>query len=156
MTALEWNSKIKNDGGDFKTLPEGIYPFTVKTLERAYNNGTKNIPPCPMAKLVLRVGVGTESSDVTNSLYLDDSQEWKLCQFFLAIGDRKHGEELQMDWDKVAGKSGWVELEHYTYEKDGEEKTINSVVRYIDPAEAPADGKPIVKSGVESTASDEW
>ena len=154
MTALEWDSEIKNDGGDFKLLPEGVYPFTVRSLERAYNNGTKKIPPCPMANVTLRVGVGADSSDVTNKLYLDDSQEWKLCQFFLALGMRKHGEALKMNWDAVVDKSGWVEIEHYTYTDNGEEKTINSVVRYLNPADAPADGKPVTKGA--DSAEDAW
>jgi len=158
MTALGWDSTIKNDGGDFRLLPEGAYPFTVKSMEKAYNNGTGKIPACPMAKVMLRVGTGSEVSDVTNNFYLDDSQEWKLCQFFLALGMRKHGEELNLrEFDNIVGKSGWVELEHYSYTQDGEEKTINSVARYLDPADAPADGKPIVKDGGEDTAAaDEW
>ena len=155
MAALGWDSTIQNDGGDFRLLPEGVYPFTVKSLEKAFNNGTRNISACPMAKLMLRVGGGAESSDVTNNLYLDDSQEWKLCQFFLAIGDRKHGEALKMNWDAVVGKGGWLEIEHYTYTDNGEEKTINSVARYLDPADAPADGKPVVK-GADSAGDDEW
>ena len=133
MTAFDWDSTIENDGGDFRLLPEGIYPFTVKSLEKAYYNGGTNIPPCPQAKLMLRVGTGADSADVTDGLMLDDSLEWKLCQFFTAIGDRKHGEKLKMNWDAVRGKGGWLELGHRTYEKDGEEKTANNVVRYIDP-----------------------
>lgn len=156
MTALGWDSEIKNDGGDFKLLPEGVYPFTVRSVEKAYNNGAKNIPACPMAKVTLRVGTGADSSDVTNNLYLDDSLEWKLCQFFLALGMRKHGEALNLrEFDNAQGKTGWVELEHYTYTDKGEDKTINSVKRYLDPADAPSDGKPIV-SGGENAASDEW
>lgn len=155
MTALGWDSEIKNDGGDYKLLPEGVYPFTVRSYEKAYNNGTSKIPACPMAKVTLRVGGGTEASDVTNSLFLDDSQEWKLCQFFLALGMRKHGEAMRIDFDGAIGKSGWVEIEHYTYTDKGEEKTINSVARYLDPADAPADGKPVTTSG-EKSASDEW
>lgn len=156
MTAFGWDSTIKNDGGDFRLLPEGVWPFTVKSLEKGYSNGTKNIPPCPTAKVMLRVGAGADLSDVANTLFLDDSQEWKLCQFFLALGMRKHGEELNLsEFDHIVGKTGWVEIEHYSYTKDGEEKVQNSVARYLDPADAPADGKPIV-SGGESAAADEW
>ena len=145
MTAFGWDSTIKNDGGDFRLLPEGVWPFTVKSLEKGYSNGTKNIPPCPMAKLTLRVGSGAAVSDVTNTLYLDDSQEWKLCQFFLALGMRKHGEELNLSaFDRIKDKTGWLEIDHYSYTQDGEEKTINSVARYLDPADAPADGKPVL------------
>lgn len=135
MTAYNWNSEIENDGGDFKLLEPGIYPFTVKALEKAYFNGSKSIPPCPKANVTLRVGVGSEASDVTDGLLLDDSLEWKLCQFFKAIGDRAHGQRISMNWDAVVGKSGRVEIGHREYEKDGQTKTANQVIRYIDPSD---------------------
>lgn len=153
MTAYDWDSTIQHDGGDYKTLPAGIYPFTIKAMERGYYNGGANIPPCPEAKLTLRVGVGPDSTDLTSRLKLDDSLEWVLCQFFLAIGDRKHGEALRMNWDGVVGKTGWVELEVVQGYKDPD-KLYNQVKRYIDPQDAPVDGKPIVKSG--DDAADEW
>lgn len=157
MTAFGWDSTIEHDGGDFKLLPKGIHPFTVKKIEKGFYNGGKTIPPCPKANLTLRVGVGTEVSDVTDGMLLDDSLEWKLCQFFLGIGARKHGEPLKMNWDEsfIVGKTGWVEIEHREYEKDGETKMANQVARYLDPADFPKDGKPITSGGEES-ATDEW
>lgn len=157
MTAFDWDSTIEKDGGDFKLLPEGVYPFTIKKIEKGYYNGGKSIPPCPKANLTLRVGTGTDVSDVTDGMLLDDSLEWKLCQFFLGIGARKHGEPLKMNWDEsyLVGKGGWVEIAHREYEKDGETKKANQVVKYLEPADFPADGKPIVTGGAE-TASDEW
>lgn len=134
---MDWNSTISNDGGDFTVLEPGVYPFRVKTFERAYYNGGANIPPCPMAKLVLRVGSGAAVSDVFENLYLDDVQEWKLCQFFTAIGDRKHGETLQPDWDNIVGKTGWCRIKNREYTKDGETRTTNQVEAYLDPADAP-------------------
>jgi len=135
MTAFGWDSEIKNDGGDFKLLDPGKYPFTVKTLEKSYHNGSSKVPPCPMAIVTLRVNGET---DVTERFMLDDSLEWKLCQFFTAIGDRKSGEALKMNWDAIYGKSGWVEIEHREYEKEGEKRKANQVARYIDPADVPA------------------
>jgi len=157
MTAYNWDSTtIENDGGDFRTLPEGIYPFTVKKLEKAFFNGSNSIPPCPRANLTLRVGVGAEVSDVTDGLLLDDTLEWKLCQFFLAIGDRKHGERLNVNWDAVEGKSGWVQIEHREYtDKEGNDKVANQVARYLDPADAPSDGKPVI-TGSASNDEDAW
>lgn len=139
MTAFDWDSKISQDGGDFQLLPVGIYPFTVKKLAKDYYNGGATIPACPKATLTLRVGSAQSGmSDVIDSLLLDDSLEWKLCQFFKAIGARKHGEEIQMNWDAVEGKGGWLEIEHREYQKDGETRTANQVKRYIDPADVPA------------------
>ena len=157
MTAYDWNDTIQNDGSDFRLLPLGIYPFTVKKMERGYYNGGANIPPCPRAELTLHVGIGADATDVPENLLLDDSLEWKLCQFFLAIGDRKHGEALQMDWDAVEGKSGWLEIEHRTWTgRDGEDRESNQVARFIDPQDAPADGKPILKDAADDGDGDEW
>lgn len=137
MTAFTWDSEIRNDGGDFKLLEPGTYPFRVKALDKEYFNGSANVPPCPKAKLTLHVGEGSNASDVIDGLLLDDSLEWKLCQFFTCIGDRKSGEALRMNWDAVVGKTGWVEIEHREYIKDGETKHANQVAKYIDPADAP-------------------
>lgn len=157
MTAYDWDSTIEKDGGDFKLLPEGVWPFTIKSVEKSYYNGGKSIPPCPKANLTLRVGHGADMSDVTDGMLLDDSLEWKLCQFFLGIGARKHGEPLRMNWDEsfLVGKTGWVEIEHREYEKDGETRQANQVAKYLDPADFPADGKPIL-SGADSAPDDEW
>ena len=88
---------------------------------------------------------------------LDDSLEWKLCQFFLAIGDRKHGEALKMNWDAVEGKGGWCEIGHRTWTgRDGEERESNQVERFIDPQDAPADGKPILKDAATDDDDGEW
>ena len=157
MAAYDWDSTIQNDGSDFRLLPEGIYPFTVKKMERGYYNGGNTIPPCPRADLTLHVGVGADTADVTEGILLDDSLEWKLCQFFLAIGDRKHGEALKMNWDAVEGKGGWCEIGHRTWTgRDGEERESNQVVRFIDPQDAPADGKPILKDAADSDEDGEW
>ena len=139
MSAFDWDSTIKNDGNDFKLLDEGIHPFRVKSLEKERYEGGKKFPPCPMATLILRVGDGDEQSDVKANLHLCSENEWKLCQFFTAIGDRKHGEELKMDWDHVVGKTGWLETEHYEMPANGEyeARTVNSVARYLDPEDAP-------------------
>lgn len=139
MGAFEWNSTIQNDGNDFKLLEEGVYPFRVKSLEKERYEGGKKFPPCPLASLVLRVGEGDEQSDVMASLHLCSENEWKLCQFFTAIGDRKRGEALEMNWDNVVGKTGWLETEHYEMPAKGEyeARTVNSVARYLDPEDAP-------------------
>ena len=152
MTAYNWDSTIENDGGDFKLLEPGIYPFVIKKIEKGYFNGSSNVPPCPKANLTLRVGEGMKISDVFDGILLDDSLEWKLCQFFTGIGSRKHGETLQMNWDEgyLVGKGGWVEIEHREYMKEGETRTTNQVSRYIDPAD-------MKKAKAETSASaGEW
>ena len=149
MAQLDWNSEISNDGGDFKVLEPGTYPFTIKAIEKTYFNGSAKIPACPKAVVTLRVGQGAEASDVTDGLLLDDSLEWKLCQFFTAIGSRTHGQKLRMNWDDsyLIGKTGYVEIETRTYTKnDGTEGRANQVKAYIDPADMPT-AKPAASAG---------
>ena len=67
---------------------------------------------------------------------------------------------MDIDWSKLTFSYRPVNCHvEYHYKNGqwdkGEEKTINSVKRYLDPADAPSDGKPIV-SGGENAASDEW
>ena len=135
MTAFNWDSTIENDGGDFVLLDPGVYPFTVKSLEKSFHNGGGKIPACPKALLTLRVGEGANVSDVTDSILLDDSLEWKICQFFKAIGARGHGEKYKMNWDSVVGCTGHLEISHREYEKDGETRKANQVKKYLDPAD---------------------
>ena len=135
MTAFNWDSKISNDGGDFVLLEPGIYPFSVKAFEKGYYNGGGKIPACPKAQLTLRVGTGANASDVPDGILLDSSLEWKICQFFNSIGMRRHGEEFTMNWDAIVGKTGYLEIEHREYEKDGEKRKTNQVKKYIDPAD---------------------
>lgn len=152
MASFNWDSTIENDGSDFKLLDPGVYPFTVKALEKSYYNGGSKIPPCPKALLTLRVNGET---DVTDGLLLDDSLEWKLCQFFTAIGARRHGEKLKMDWDGVVGRAGYVEIGHRKWTgNDGQERDANQVERYVDPADvfttptpAPTPAQPAATAG---------
>ena len=46
---------------------------------------------------------------------------------------RKHGEKLVMDWNKVVGSRGRAHFKPRTYTNGyGEEKTINDLDRFID------------------------
>ena len=87
--------------------------------------------------------------------------KWKLAQLSVCLGVRKHGEKKAFNPAETVGMTGWVEIEHreFTYtrgEKAGETGTANNVASYIDPEDAPADGKPVIKGGSQEAASDEW
>ena len=58
--------------------------------------------------------------------------EWKLASFFRAIGQKKSGERLVMDWTKVMGARGRAHFKPRTYTSNGSEHTTNSVDRYYD------------------------
>lgn len=137
--ALDWDSEIEKDGAEFTLLEPGIYSFTVTDFERAQYAGSDKVPPCPMAKLTIRCE-GTDGSvgSVRDSLFLNTKNEWRMCQFFTAIGQRQHGERLKPNWSKVLGSTGMVRIKYDDRAKndDGSPK-FNRVDAYIDPKDAP-------------------
>lgn len=138
MAHMDWNDSVSNDGGDFKLLEPGIYPFTIKHVEKSYvENASSRYSGAKKAIVTLRVNGET---DVTDGIILDTDLEWKICQFMVGAGIRKHGETKEMNWDNsfLVGKTGYVEIEHREYQKDGETRKANQVARYIDPADLDA------------------
>lgn len=133
---LGWDDIIENDSPAFVTLPAGIYPFTVTGFERSRYNPTPNakLPPCNMAVLTISI-MGPDGFEVPvkDKLYLHSSCEGFLCEFFTAIGQRKHGQRVQMDWGRVQGARGYAKVGVRRYTSDGEEKSINEIKRYLDP-----------------------
>ena len=86
-----WDDEIQRDD-TFQVLPEGDYRFTVTRFERARHSGSEKIPACPKAVLTVAVSNAGASGEVQTNLFLHSKFEWKLCQFFVSIGQRKHGE----------------------------------------------------------------
>ena len=134
---LGWEDEIENEGG-FVLLPEGDYDFRVTDFERGRYAGGKKLPPCNMATLYLAVTGPEGTATVRHNLFLHTKCEGLLCAFFTAIGQRRHGEKLQMNWGRVKGATGRCRLgvRSWTNEK-GEEYTSNEVKKFYDPQEKP-------------------
>lgn len=130
---LGWEEEIENDGNDFVLLDEGEYPFVVTKFERGRSKGSDKLPPCNMAILTIRVN---NEATITENLILHSKFEWKLCQFFTAIGLRKHGEKMRMNWGKVLGATGRCKIivEDFTG-KDGKVRQANHIDKFLDPME---------------------
>lgn len=138
---FDWNDVIENDGS-FTLLPEGVYPFTVVSFERGEHAGSDGIPPCKKAVLTIELDGGAlGTTEITENLFLHSRMEWKLCQFFTAIGLRKRGEQLRMNWQAVPGAKGWAEViineydEKKNGQKTGNKRKNNRIGKYLDPAE---------------------
>ena len=59
--------------------------------------------------------------------------EWKLAGFFRSIGQKKHGERLVMNWNKVVGAQGRARFKPRNYiNRDGEERQTNDLDRFYD------------------------
>lgn len=128
---LNWDDEISNETGDYEPLPEGDYKFTVTKIERARSQGKGKLPPCNMAKVTLTVHGAEYDRDVTVNLVLHSSLEWKLSQFFLAIGLKKHGEPLRMNWAGSVGKTGSCRVTVREYKRnDGGTGTTNDIAKF--------------------------
>jgi hypothetical protein len=137
---LGWDDTIEKDP-EFSLLPAGEYNFEVISFERGRHNGSEKLPPCNKAILKVRFEApdGSAASTFDCNLFLHSTQEGKLCSFFTAIGQRKHGEKLQMNWNKVVGATGRAKIKIRDWnDKDGNKQQSNDVQRWLEPDEAPA------------------
>ncbi len=130
-TALDWDSTIENDSS-FELLPEGDYEFTVTKFERSRHHGSAKLPECNKAVLTLELkGANGIKGVITHNLFLHSSTEGMLCAFFAAIGSRKHGEPLKMNWDDVQFANGRAKVGTRKWKgDDGEERSSNEVKKF--------------------------
>lgn len=130
---MGWNDTIESDDQEYVILPEGEYTFKVKSFERGRYNGGSKIPACNEAILNIEIEAKEGTVTIIDRLKLHKSMEWKLSQFFRSIGQKKHGEKLVMDWNKVPGAVGRVLIKPRKYKKDdGTEGTANNINKYLD------------------------
>ena len=127
---LGWDDEIVQDSASFITLPEGEYEFTVKEFERARYNGGEKLPPCPQAKIKLEVVTEKGTAIINHNLFLHSRTESMISAFFVAIGIKKHGEKLKMDWPKTIGARGRAKIGIREYNGN----TYNEVKRFLEPA----------------------
>ncbi len=132
--ALDWDGVLESDGSEYTVLPEGDYFFEVTNMERGSFPGSEKMCACAKATITLQIKddkLGTVN--VFDDLILHKRMEWKLSQFFRAIGMKQKGERLVMNWNKVVGAKGKVRLYVNKYvAKDGSERENNKVTKYYD------------------------
>ncbi len=123
-----WEDEISEEGGEYTLLPEGDYDFTVLKIERGRHDGSAKIPPCNKAIVTFEIQGEEGKVEVVENYLLCNKLEWKLSEFFLAVGLKKHGEPLKMNWTKAVGAKGKcrVFINKYT-KKDGSEGQSNKI-----------------------------
>jgi len=130
---MDWNDSIESDGTEYILLPEGDYNFEVINFERGRFPGSAKIPACNKASIVVQVNTKDGVATVKFDLLLYRTLEWRISGFFRSIGQKKHGEKLTMDWNKVVGSKGRAHFKQRTYvNNQGEEKSINDIAYFID------------------------
>lgn len=130
---LGWDDTIeKDDGGGFVLLPAGDYFFTVAKFERSRFSGSDKMPSCNQAKLELAIH-SPEHGDVTvfHNLFLHTKTEGLLSNFFSAIGQKRKGEPLRMNWQTVIGSKGKAKVEVRNYTSKGEARSANQVKSFF-------------------------
>lgn len=129
---LDWEDQIINDGKDFTILPDGDYSFEVKKFERGRHNGSDKLPPCN--KAILSIEITAENGDSTtieHNLYLHSKTEGMLSSFFAAIGQKKKGEPLKMNWPSVTGSTGRCKVYVDNWEgRNGETMHSNKIKKF--------------------------
>ncbi|MGE4272087.1 MAG: DUF669 domain-containing protein [Desulfitobacterium sp.] len=135
---LGWDDQIENDSPEFVTLPEGDYDFEVIDFERARHAGSDKLPACNKAIVHIKVQGPEGVAVIRHNLFLHTITEGMLCAFFTGIGQRKKGEKLTMNWNKVIGSGGRakVGIRKWT-SKDGNEMISNEIKRFYEPEDGP-------------------
>lgn len=114
-----WDDTIQEDSKEFITLAPGDYVFTVTNFERGRHTPNPQnpgkLPACNKAIITLQVETDEGLTTMTHNLFLHSSTEGMLSAFFGAIGQKKHGEPLQMNWNTVVGSTGVCRVGNRTY-----------------------------------------
>lgn len=139
---LQWDDTIQKEN-DFVTIPEGDYTFMVESFERGRYTQKEGgrLPSCNMAILKLKIDSENGPAYIYHQLYLHSKMESRLSEFFMAIGQKKKGEALKMNWNAVPGSAGRA---HITLDSDKEDpdKKFNHVKKFY-----PKEDKPVFKAG---------
>lgn len=133
-TPLDWDSEISADSS-FTLLSEGEYPFKIVDFQRGYYNGGDKLPACPKAELKIEIDGGEQGTvTVNHNLFISRKTEGLLCEFFTAIGLKKHGEPLKMNWQFVPGATGRCKVGIRQYNGND----YNEIKKFVKPEEKPA------------------
>ena len=149
--ALGWDDEVSSDAPEFALLEPGNYDFEITKFERSRHNGSEKLPACNKAIVHVKVtGIDTEGKDasttIRHNLFLHSRTEGFLSAFFVAIGQRKHGESYTMNWNAVVGATGRCKVDIREWKgDDGELRQSNEIKRFLDPADAKKPAKTFEK-----------
>lgn len=127
---IGYEGMIEEESGGFTLLPEGDYDFTVSKITRGRYEGSDKMPACNSVTVELTVWGAQDKATISERFFLVKKFEWKLSQFFLSIGVKKHGEPLMMRWN-IEGLRGKckVYIDHYK-KNDGSDGQSNKIKKF--------------------------
>lgn len=133
MSNYTWDDVIENDGKERKEiLPEGDYRFKVDKLEKTTVGSDGKYKGAPMAKMSFTLSGEEGTSEMTCCIILNDAFDWKISGFFRAIGAKKKGEKMVMNWREVEGKEGMAHVIVQDGEYKGKATKKNDIGYFID------------------------
>ena len=128
-----WNDSIEQDSEDRALIPEGNYNARILWVEKGEFPGSAKLSACPKSTVTMLLDTGGVPAPITTSLLLHRRLEWKVKEFFRAVGRAKHGEPYTMNWDGLEGARLRVHVSRNTYtNRFGEEQQTNQVDRFYD------------------------
>lgn len=133
---LDWDSVVEEQV--YIPIKPGRYPFVVTSYARGRHNASAKLPACPQATVNIIVRAGGEVGDreMSRDFFLHKKTQGFLFEFFRSIGCATPDGKIQMDWNRVQGAQGWVEIYDRPYKtKDGRDATAADIRRFIDPKE---------------------
>ena len=134
--ALSWDSEIKKESS-FVLLEPGEYDFRVEKMERSTYNPSpqsKIRDSSPMAELELKIDSPEGTATVFENLILHSVTEFKISEFFTAIGQKQKGIPFTPNWAAVIGATGRAEIEVNEYsDRNGNKKKNNRVTNFLEP-----------------------
>lgn len=137
--SLDWDDEIEDNGIEYIELQEGDYVFVVEKFERERFEGSDKVPACPRAALTLAIPLSDgRTAHVFDGLLLYKGNGWRITRFFECLGYTRDVEtqKIKPAWNEIIGKSGVVTIKQREYtNRNGENRTTNSVDRYIKPDE---------------------
>lgn len=126
-----WDDTIQQESPDFILLPEGLYNFVVKGFERSRHmpNPQKpgKLPACNKATVSIEISTAEGEAVLKHNLFLHSSTEGMLSAFFGAIGQKKKGEPLRMNWQTIVGARGVCKVGMRTY-KDNQYNEVKTML----------------------------
>nr|DAQ40178.1 MAG TPA: Protein of unknown function (DUF669) [Caudoviricetes sp.] len=106
---IGWEDTIQKDS-EFVLLPDGLYYFTVVGMERTRHmpnpQNPGKLPACNKAIVSIKIVANEGETELRHNLFLHSSTEGMLSAFFAAIGQKKKGEPLRMNWNTIIGATG--------------------------------------------------
>jgi len=130
---LAWDAVISCDEPEYRILPEGDYTFQVKDIRRGWYDGSGKLEACDKVTAILEVRTAEGTATVWQDFLLHRKMEWKISKFFCAIGFKKKGESMRMNWKDVPGAWGRAHFRPRAYTgRDGQAREVNDIAWFLD------------------------